>query len=308
MPPRLHVPVFPRLDEYVGVWAMEPLAFRALWELIGRSDLAAHMAEHATAPHRLESRVELVAGKGGRTVAMIPVTGTLMKQQSSFGGTSTVQLRRDIRQAAADPGVAAILLGIDSPGGTTAGLQDLATEVQNARKSKPVWAHVDDLAASAAYWVASQAEAIYANAPTALVGSIGTYLTIYDQSAAAEKEGIKALLFATGPIKGAGTPGTVVTEEQQTYFQGIVDGMQAEFDTAVRSGRKLSAAELQAVRTGAVWKAAEARTRKLIDGIQPLQKTIDQLAARAAGGAAPGPRAEAGTLPMLRRGLPMRTP
>lgn len=273
----VRVPTFARLDEYFGTWSMEPERFLAQWSLISRTDFARHMGTVSTSTHA--SSVELIAGKGGKSVAIVRATGTLMKQRSSMGGgSSTIQIRRDIRSAAADPNVSGILIAIDSPGGTTAGTADLAAEVKTARKSKPVWAHIDDLGASAAYWVASQADVIYANTATALVGSIGTVMTVYDMSGNAEKEGVKALVFATGPLKGAGTPGTAITDAQRAYFQKIVDEGQASFDTAVRAGRGMSAAQLASVRTGAVFSAPEALSLKLIDGIRSLDRTIEALA------------------------------
>jgi ClpP class serine protease len=167
---------------------------------------------------------------------VIEARGLLMKQQSWMGGTATLQLRRDIRAAAADPNVSAILLAIDSPGGTAAGTADLAADVRAAARQKPVWAQIEDLGASAAYWLASQADQVFANtARRPMVGSIGTYQTVYDLSAAAEQEGVKVFHFATGPLKGAGMPGTPVTEEQQADFQGRVDAVQDSFDAAVRA-------------------------------------------------------------------------
>jgi protease-4 len=124
-------------------------------------------------------------------VAVISLTGKLMKQQASMGGgTSTVQARRDIRAAASDPDIGAILLRIDSPGGTAAGTKELADEITAAKTKKPVWAYVEDMAASAAYWAASQASRIIAN-ETALVGSIGTYGVVQDTSGMAAMEGVK---------------------------------------------------------------------------------------------------------------------
>lgn len=273
----LPVPPFARLNDYLGLWAVEPTAFASLWGMVAATDLAAHVAA-AKPGGPPASRTWMRPAKGGQNVAVVPITGTLMKAESSFGGTSTVQTRRDIRQAAADPTVSAVLLAIDSPGGTVAGTADLAADVRAARRKKPVWAHVDDLAASAAYWVASQADQIFANAPTALVGSIGTVMTVYDLSQAAERDGVKVLRFATGPLKGAGTPGTPVTDEQAAAFQSLVDGAQAHFDAAVRSGRGLSAADLAAVRTGGVFQAAEAQARRLIDGVRSLDATLAALA------------------------------
>lgn len=259
-----------RLDEYLGAWHCEPGRFLALWRLFERAEFgrAAQQAGRG-------SNVDFVPGPAGKSVAVVKMAGVLMKQMSWWGGTSTLQLRRDVRQAAADPNVSAILLAIDSPGGTVAGTDDLASEVKAARRKKPVWAHIDDLGASAAYMVASQADMIYANNATALVGSIGTLQVVYDYSAAAEREGVRVLKFATGPLKGAGTPGTAVTEEQAAYFQKLVEDGQRSFDAAVRNGRGMSAKELAAVRTGGVFSADEAQALKLIDGIRPLDRTIE---------------------------------
>jgi len=278
IPRRLAVPEFPRLTDYVGVWAMYPPHFFAYWHAAVSTDLAAHVA--AALPRQAEPQPPImVPSKGGKSVAVVRMERTLMKQRPSLGGTSTVDLRRQVRSAANDPNVSGILLAIDSPGGTVAGTDDLAREVRAARKKKPTWAFVEDLGASAAYWVASQAGAIYANSPTALVGSIGTVMTVYDESKAAESGGVRPLVFATGPLKGTGEPGVPVTEEQATYLQGIVNGTQESFDAAVRSGRGLSAAELSAVRSGGVFLAAEAQRLRLIDGIKSFDATLDALAA-----------------------------
>ena len=270
----ISVPTFARIEEYAGLWAYEPTRFAHAWQVYTQTDWARHMA--AAQPSRGAS-VEYVAGRSGK-VAIIKATGTLMKAASSTGGTSTIQIRRDIRAASADKEVSAILLAIDSPGGTVAGTSDLAADVASARRSKPVWAHIDDLGASAAYWIASQADAVFANSETALVGSIGTIMTVYDLSKNAEKEGVRAMVFATGPLKGAGTPGTEITSEQAEYFQAMVEESQRSFDNAVMRGRGMSASELAAVRTGAVFSAARAKDLRLIDGIRSMDDTLEAIA------------------------------
>lgn len=267
-------PRFSRLSDWTGLWAMEEAAFHAMIEFIRRVDVTAHVAEPLP---EIQSALEKMPARKGQSMAVVSIVGTMMKSQSSFGGTSTVQMRRDIRQAAADPEISGILLAIDSPGGTTAGTDDLANEVRAARRAKPVWAHVDDLCASAAYWVASQAEQIFANSSTALVGSIGTFVTIYDTSEAAAMNGVKAFRFATGPLKGAGAPGTPITEEQRAYFQQLTDESQTAFDAAVKRGRGFTDKQLADVRTGGVWTAENALRMKLIDGIRPLGKTVDEM-------------------------------
>lgn len=281
----LRVPQFGRVSDYIGCWMMEPTAFRAHVEVIQKLDLQAHVKDEQP---EVKSLMEFVQVKGGKSVAVIPILGAMMKGKSSLGGTSTIQVRRDIRQAAADPNVAGILLSFDSPGGTVAGNYDLGQDITAARKQKPVWSHIDDLCASAAYGAACQTERILANSPDALVGSIGTIMTVYDISERYAEAGIKALVFATGPLKGAGVPGSQVTEEQADYFQSIVNGSHVEFSNAVKKGRRLNDKELAAVKTGGVWHARDAIGLKLIDGIQSLGKTIEELARAAGGGKATG--------------------
>jgi signal peptide peptidase SppA len=288
----LALPRFARLDEYFGSpWLVEPLAAQQLWEAAGRLDLKAHMEGDPPEP----LAVEMVPAPNGRTVAVIPISGIMMKGRSSIGGTSTIDVRRAIRNAVHDPGVSGILLNIDSPGGTVAGVEELAAEVRRAGARKPVWAQAEDLLASAAYWVASQARKVFANAQTALIGSVGTFITIYDVSGAASAQGVRVLHFATGPLKGAGVAGTQITPEQSAYFQSVVDGTQVEFDRAVTGGRGFTAEQLKAVRSGGVWKAAEAKALGLIDGIQPAARTIEQLSRAAE----PAKDRRAGTLPTL---------
>lgn len=276
----LHVPRFPRATDYAGCWAIEPQAGAALWARAQRTNLAAHVAEAASP--KLRADYQVTTAPNGERVAVVYLIGTLMKAQSSMGsGTSTVQARREIRKAAADPDVSAILLAIDSPGGTVSGTADLAEEVKQAAGKKPLWAYCDDLCASAAFWVASQAERVFANNGTAMVGSIGTLAVVYDLSAMAEAEGVKPLVFGTGPLKGAGTPGAPVTEEQQAYFRALVNDSQTSFDAAVRRGRGLSEKKLAEAKTGGVFLAADAQARGLIDGIAGFDSVVAQLAADA---------------------------
>ncbi len=273
----LNLPLFARLHDYTGLWCMEEGAFATLFASAQGIDWPTHIRAAASTPRVNTS--ELVA-TSGKPVAVIKAMGTLAKGQTSLGGTSTVQLRRDIRQAAGNPEIGSILLAIDSPGGTVSGISDLASDVKAASSRKPVVAHIDDLGASAAYWLASSADAIYANAPTALIGSIGTFQAVYDSSAAAEKAGVKAMIFRTGPLKGIGAPGVPVTEQQQSHVQRMVDDSQVEFDSAVLNGRRFTTAQLEAVRSGAVFGAREAKRLGLIDGIQSLEATLHGLSSR----------------------------
>lgn len=272
------VPPFARLEDFLGLWAMEPNAAALLMEHVRRMDLSAHIAASMAAPVRVGSTMELVPGRGDKRVAIIRATGSLMKPQSSTGGTSTIMLRRDIQNAVRDSSVSGILLAVESPGGTVAGTADLAAEVKKATRSKPVWAHVDDTAASAAYWMVSQADQVWANNGTAVIGNVGTIFAVQDTSGAAEKDGVKVRMFSTGPLKGAGYPGTPLTDEQAAMIQGLADQTQALFDAGVKAGRRLTAEQMKAVRTGEIFTATRAKELNLIDGIRPFGQTLAALA------------------------------
>lgn len=274
---------YARLDEYFGLWSIEPTRGLALFDRCAQSDLVAHVM--AAQPRRLKSAMETTTvagpeGQGALQLAVIRVSGTLMKQTSSLdSSSSTVQLRRDITQAANDPTIGGILLVIDSPGGSVAGTADLAAAVKAADAKKPVHAYGEDLVASAALWVASQASRFTANHATALIGSIGTFIGTYDVSGAAAMKGMKAKVYATGPLKGAGFPGAEITPEQDAYFQGIVDQTQTHFAAAVAEGRKLSPEKVQELATGGVFVAQNALKHQLIDGIESFDAALSQLSA-----------------------------
>ena len=267
----------PYHEQWLGPWAMLPDAFLQTFELFRKLDLHVHLEQQAAMRQAAPSTKTRAEGE----IAVIDLTGKLMKQQASMGGgTSTVQARREIRQAATDGNVAAILLRIDSPGGTAAGTQELANEIAAAGKQKPVWAYVDDMAASAAYWAASQADRIIANA-TAIVGSIGTYGVVQDLSGAAAMQGVKVHVVRAGAHKGAGTPGTEITAEQLQDMQRIVDGLNEHFLAGVRAGRGSKIANLEEIADGRAWLAADAKDMGLIDEIGSFDQAIAKLRTKA---------------------------
>lgn len=211
----------------------------------------------------------------GDGVAVVRMDGPMAKAWGEkFGEYSTVFARRAIRAAVADESVGSILLVIDSPGGYVEGTADLAAEIVKARESKPVRAFVEDLCASAAYWIASQAEKVWANADTADIGSIGVYTVIEDSSKAAELAGVTVHLIATGDLKGAGEPGVPVTDAMLAAWQERIDGTMSVFKKAVMSGRQMDAKAFDAVSSGRTWKAPEAKRLGLIDGVRTLDEVV----------------------------------
>ena len=265
----------PHLDQYFGVWAHEPVRLQGIADHVRNLDLRAHV-ELA----QVRGGSPAAGGRGFEVtpdgVALIEIIGSLSKYDSSLsGGGGTIRLRQQIRHAASSDDVRGILLIIDSPGGTAAGTADLAAEVARANQQKPVTAYIEDLGASAAYWVASAAGKVFANAQ-ALVGSIGTYAVLTDFSAQAAMIGVKVHVVRAGAMKGAGTPGTEITQEQLGEWQQIVNDLNEQFLAGVSAGRKLSPAQVAELADGRIHIAAKAHTLGLIDGIKTLDEALSQ--------------------------------
>jgi signal peptide peptidase SppA len=265
----------PRVGEYFGLWAILEAPFRAAVANVEGIDLAAHLESEAARRARdaaSDTAYEVTADG----VAIVPLSGSRMKRVDSYNrGTSTVRARQKIRAAVEDDEVVGILLLVESPGGTVAGTADLGDEVARATGKKPVIGYIEDLGASAAYWVPSQATRVYANR-TATIGSIGTYAVIYDQSARATLAGIKVHVIRAGAMKGAGTPGTEITAEQLADWQRVVDAHNAHFIDAVAAGRNLPRADVEALADGRVWVGAAAVEAGLVDGIRTLDETLSE--------------------------------
>ena len=211
-------------------------------------------------------------------IALISLEGMMLKGRSSFGGASTLDTRRLLRQAASRDDVQGVLMVIDSPGGSASGTAELGDEVERTRASKPVHVYVDDLAASAAYWVASQADHI-SSGRMGSVGSIGVVAALVDSSKAMEERGIEVLVFSTGPHKGAGTPGAPITEEQRAEFQARVERTNEHFIEAVSKGRGVTEETVSVWADGRVFDARRALKMGMIDSIGTLEEAMDKLLA-----------------------------
>ena len=282
---------FPRryLEQYCGLWAMDERTFGLLAETARATDLAAHVAENQVEgweplEHDLKAAEngQFIGARHGfflteDGIAIISMIGTMTKHGTSLSESSaTTIIRRKFRNATMDSAVKGILFRIDSPGGTVAGTADLGDAVKAAAAVKPVHAFIEDIGASAAFWVASQASRIFANR-MAMVGSIGTFGVLFDSSQMAEKEGVKVLVFRAGDFKGAGTPGTEITEAQQKEFQRLVDGANAHFIKAISTGRKMLMADVRAIADGRAHEAKDALKMGLIDGISSFDDVLRSL-------------------------------
>lgn len=246
------------------VWAIEPLTFEHLLK----------QPEAARGAPRAEGGSPREDSDG---VAVISIQGALTKNRSWFtdatGGYATTDIKQAVEAAADDDSIKSILLKIDSPGGTVDGTASLADAVAAAKAKKPVVAQVSGMAASAAYWIASQADKVFAHRSD-MIGSIGTRMMLYDFHRLYEAAGVEAVPIDTGKFKSAGAQGTEITQEQRDNFQHLVDSLNAEFLSSVSAGRSMPMDQLKAVADGSVFVAKEAKKSGLIDGVQEYSKTL----------------------------------
>jgi signal peptide peptidase SppA len=254
-------------SSHMGNWLIEPVWINRALTAIKNGVMAESKAI------TLEEAPAMIVQNG---IANIQIVGTMMKGFSKFGGTSTVLVRQQIREAVASQEVSHILLSIDSPGGHVAGTKELADEVRRASLIKPVIAQIEDLGASASLWVASQASRVYANA-TAEVGSIGVVAVLHDTSEAYEREGVKVHIVSTGKLKGAMTDGTPISEDMIKSVQSKVDALNKFFVEAVADGRGMSADSIYEIATGETYMSNVAYQLGLIDGVQSMEETISQI-------------------------------
>ncbi len=183
-------------------------------------------------------------------IGVVAIEGPILRKPDLFariffGATGSEDIGAALREAGSRDDIKAVFLNIDSPGGTVAGTPELAAAVASLNKQKPVYAFSSGLMASAAYWVASQASAIYAT-PSAQVGSIGVVQAVIDNSAALDKAGIKVEVFSVGKYKAMGAPGTPLTDDQRELISSNLAEIAGEFHTAVLAkGRSIPAEAME---------------------------------------------------------------
>ena len=233
-------------------WAIQPEALSLLAEILGRR-IAGRPFTDAELEARLAAGQARAAarGNGARigTVAVLPILGMLLPRAEAMetsGAVSTQALTARFDALVNDPAVAAIVLDVDSAGGSVGGIAEFADRVQAARTTKPVVALANPMMASAAYWIGSAARDLLVT-PSALIGSIGVYTAHADMSQALAKEGIAVTLINAGAKKVLGNEFEPLSAEGRTELQQRVDEFYALFVAAVARGRGVSQ---KAVREG----------------------------------------------------------
>lgn len=233
-----------------------------------------------------QSRIELAFTPTSRlpqakgNVAILPIYGMLTQRgsiwQEVFGGTSTQAFEAAFSRAMASKSIGAIVLDIDSPGGTTPGVQEAADRVYAARgQGKPIVAVANSLAASAAYWIGSAADQFIA-APGADTGSIGVFRMHEDISGAMEQEGVKVTFFAQPPGKVAGNPFQPLDKATMDHQMEQVSQTYDAFAGSVSRHRGITRKQVNDL-NGQSYHSQQAKSLGLVDRIATLSKVLQEL-------------------------------
>lgn len=268
-----------------SLWAIRPVTLAVIRDLLDYRSQGYRLSAEEVQERIgvVEARSSAAKTAGGGAVAVLPLYGIIAKRASSFqsvsspSGTGVDAFTQMFRKALADPEVASILIEVDSPGGTADMVQELADEIRGARGRKPIVAIANTMAASAAYWIASQADEIVVT-PSGRVGSIGVYAAHEDLSGALEQEGVKVTLISAGKFKTEGNPFEPLSEEARVHFQEMVDECYASFLSSVAKGRGVTADDVKAnFGEGRMVSAKAAVTAGMADKVDTFDATVSRM-------------------------------
>jgi len=207
-----------------------------------------------------------------RGVSIVRMEGTL--STGDFSDEETIgseYVGRELREAADDPMVEAIVLRVNSPGGTPAAAQEIIGDLEYAKSKKPVVVSMGDMATSAAYYVSAHADKIYAN-PDTFTAGIGVIWTFSDISEWMDREGYNVSVIKSGSKKDMGSTSRPINEEERLYAQKIVNESFESFITDVISERTIARSDIE---DGRVIRGEDAVRINVVDELGNLNDAID---------------------------------
>jgi len=252
-----------------------------IWVVLGFSSCATIQLGPSMGP--LEETV--LQGEGPEKVLLLEVQGLINNQKDrSFSGSTTALgmvewVQENISRAEKDEYVKALLIKINSPGGTVTASDIILHELLQFKKRKniPIYVHIMDLAASGGYYVALAGDEIIAH-PTSLVGSIGVIAFKVNLKNLMGKIGVEWEIVKSADKKDFMSPFRPFTDEERGYFQNTIDLFHNRFVSVITENRsKLNLHEVQSLADGRVFDSEQAVKLKLIDGIGYISDTVERI-------------------------------
>jgi protease-4 len=231
-----------------------------------------------------------VEGEGTAKILVLDLSGVLADDPPGLSLTAApprvpllARVQEELRKAEADDRVKALIVRIDSPGGTITASDTLYREIDEfKRRTKvPVIAAIMDVGASGGYYVALAADTIVAH-PTAVTGSIGVVMLTVNAQGLMEKIGVAPLAIKSGAMKDAGSPFRALRPEERAVFQGVIDDMYGRFVKLIVQSRKIPEARVREFADGRIYTADQALALGLVDRVAYLDEAV-AMARKAAG-------------------------
>jgi protease-4 len=220
----------------------------------------------------------VLEGEGADKIAVINVVGEIVQtsEEQALGSAVADDLVSQLRQARRDPAVKAVILRLNTPGGSVVASDQVYQEVRELRgEGLPVVASMGEVAASGGYFIAASADRIVANGST-FTGSIGVILVLVNLEEAAGKLGIEPVVIKSGRLKDVGSPFRRLTEEERGIYQSLIDEAYETFIEAVAEGRDMSTSEVREVADGRPISGAQAEELGLVDRLGNLDAAIEE--------------------------------
>lgn len=297
---------------YGSVWAILPEKLEAIARFLDVKAMGGNISPELVAAIRADNEISaarvrsLSADKPG-SVMVLPLYGIINQRYagdfSGPSGTSVQEFTQQFRAAMNDPNVKAIVIDVDSPGGTVSGVDELATEIYNAGKqgTKKITSVSNCLMASAAYYIASQANEVCVS-PSSLTGSIGVYQLHEDDSQMLDNLGVKFTFISAGKYKTEGNNLQPLDDEARTAMQKTVDDFYDLFTRAVARGRGVALkAVLSGFGQGRSLTAQDAVKQGLADRIATLDEVLSKYGVKQSTGSS----AEAPGAPLMASSEPV---
>lgn len=211
-------------------------------------------------------------------IGIIYVEGVIATRGGDSGmfgsGSSAEEIAAALRRAAGNPQMKAVVIRLNSPGGSPAAAQEISREIERLRQSgKKVVASMGDVAASGAYWVAAGADQIVAN-PGTLTGSIGVIMETANLQGLYDKLGISTETFKSGAHKDMGSTSRPVTTEERVIYQSMIDDIYDQFVDVVAKGRHKDSSEIRPLADGRVFTGRQALELGLVDRLGDFHDAV----------------------------------
>lgn len=237
------------------------------------------------APAPLEEK--RLSGTGNEKVLLVDLSGVISSHDSDgfvSHPSMVAQIKEQLNRAGDDKDVKAVVLRINSPGGTVTASDIIYHELEafKQRRKIPVVASIMDVGASGGYYIAMAADQVMVH-PSSVTGSLGVIMMTVNARGILEKIGLEANTITSGPRKDMGSPLRAMTDEERAIFQSVIMSFYERFINVIREGRKnLSEETIRKLADGRIYSGEQATAIGLTDGIGYLDDAID-VAKREAG-------------------------